>query len=175
MNGKVNEIMQMLGTLSVDELELLRRRIDELLHQARFSGLKIVCLPIENGAFKDVPVYCSHKRGHNWMATFTIDKNGLSRTFAPHAREAGYFYMVVHDWKLPAPVEFGADYYTNSGKRYPRRWYGVWIETRGDVAVFAEASSPGEALKLAEELKKLTPEKKESILVASVLLGQKQT
>ncbi len=90
---------------------------------------------IENGALTQCPCWESHKRGKNWMATITpspASPGGLARTFAEKAHGSS-FYM------LPAleageAVEFGADYYSGSGRPNKERWYGyvVRIDAEAD-------------------------------------------
>lgn len=84
-------------------------------------------LDIEAGGLKQAPVWEAHKRGKNWMAKIAIDPTapgGLKREWARKA--FGDFTYLVERWMEPStPVEFGADYYTGSGKKKADRWYGV--------------------------------------------------
>lgn len=83
-------------------------------------------LHIENGAFINVPVYETHKRGQNWMARVQKDPKspgGLKREFAERARGDEYYYIVPKNWRVGDFVEFGADYFSSGGRRSRTRWY----------------------------------------------------
>jgi len=81
---------------------------------------------IEDGAMVEAPVYETHKRGKNWMATIAPDPaapGGVARTFVPRGR--GKYYYIVSADLVGQPVEVGADYISSGGKRSRNRWYGV--------------------------------------------------
>jgi len=108
---------------------------------------------IELGALTDAPVYCSHRRGKNWMAVISKDPKGpggLRRRFLANAR--GQYYYMVEGLKVGDPVEFGADYYTSSGHRDPERWYGVVIELTADHIVIERYSTAVQAIEAAQAL-----------------------
>ncbi len=97
-----------------------------------------VKIEIEKGALKDAPVYCSHKRGKNWLARIEKDPRspgGFKREFAPRAY-GEFYYILPESWKVGDEVEFGADYYTNSGKRHPKRWIGKIVEIGENYIIF---------------------------------------
>lgn len=104
-------------------------------------------LPIEAGAFTDVPVFETHKRGKNWMARILPDPKspgGLKREFAERARgdrkDKHYYYIVPKHWKVGDYIEFGADYYTSSGHHSPTRWYGVLVKKLPDKWILKRIS-----------------------------------
>lgn len=108
----------------------MRKVVVDLIDLVEGVGDEFV-LEIEGGAFTTVPIFSTHKRARVWMARVTRDPRapgGLRREFAERARGEGYYYLVPRGWKVGDFVEFGADYYTGSGKKDPRRWYGVIVE-----------------------------------------------
>ncbi|OYT50381.1 hypothetical protein B6U83_00110 [Thermoplasmatales archaeon ex4484_36] len=124
----------------------------EAIHDLRLAfGLETVpeddgnnvVLRKELGALVEVPVYCGHPRGKNWMAKITPDPaspGGLHRDFFKRAK-GKYYYMVPSGSLSPGDrVEFGADYYTGSGRREKKRWYGVVVEDRESVLILREES-----------------------------------
>lgn len=81
---------------------------------------------IEDGAMIDAPIYESHKRGRNWMAVIAPDPaapGGVARKFV--MRGHGRYYYIVGRDLIGKAVEFGADYYSSSGRKKSCRWYGV--------------------------------------------------
>jgi hypothetical protein len=104
---------------------------------------------IEEGALSQVPVWESHRRGKNWMAV--IDRldpkspGGVARSFAEKAK--GSFYYVLPPLSIGDAVEFGADYYTGSGKPSRDRWYGYVVRLDPDRLVLHKCSSAATALK----------------------------
>lgn len=87
---------------------------------------EIYAAPVRDGAMLDAPVYETHKRGKNWMATIGPDPaapGGVARTFVPRGR--GEYYYIVSPDLVGQPVEFGGDYYSGAGNRSAKRWYGV--------------------------------------------------
>lgn len=84
-------------------------------------------LGVELGALTECPIWESHTRGKNWCARIHKDPaapNGLGREFWEKAK-GEYFYMVPPDVARGDALEFGSDYYTNSGRRSPSRRYAV--------------------------------------------------
>lgn len=121
-------------------------------------------LTIDHRALREAPVWETHKRGRNWMAQIGIDPTcpgGLSRQFA-HRAKGDYVYL-IEEWMQPnVAVEFGADYYTGSGKKHPVRWYGVICEVNDEVMKVEECGTAVEAVKLSEARKKLAKLKEET-------------
>lgn len=106
------------------------------------------------GALTQVPVYESHKRGKNWMAVIAPDPRspgGLARTFLPHAR--GEYYYLIEALKPGDVVEFGADYYTSSGRKSAARWYGVVRNVTEDKVEIEQAPTATQAFKLQREVR----------------------
>lgn len=112
----------------------------------------MVKLKVEKGALLEVPVYKSHKRGKNWLAIIELDPaspGGLKRRFLPRARGEYYYFIEPGTY----PVEFGADYYSSSYRKYPNRVYGVLVwDGASNEAKFYECSSAREAITLAKKL-----------------------
>ena len=89
----------------------------------------MISLAIELGALTECPVFETHKRGKNWAATLHPDPlspGGLQRIFWRKAF-GKFFYMVPENLFKDDFVEFGADYYTGSGKKCIQRFYGKVI------------------------------------------------
>ena len=81
---------------------------------------------IEDGAMVEAPVYETHQRGKNWMATIEADPaapGGLAREFVKSGR--GRYLYIVGPEVVGKAVEIAADYTSSGGKRHPKRWYGV--------------------------------------------------
>lgn len=113
-----------------------------------------MALEVEHGALVEVPVYCDHKRGRNWAAIIRPDPRspgGLARRFLARAR--GRYYYMIEGLSVGHAVEFGADYYTGSGRKWPERWYGVVVEITPTRVVLIEAKTPAEAFRIARELR----------------------
>lgn len=119
-------------------------------------------IEIEANALKKAPVWEDHKRGKNWFAKIAVDPTapgGLRRDFASKAR--GDFTYLVPSWmKAGTPVEFGADYYSGSGRKHADRWYGV-VKSVSDAAVeFEEFETARDAIAAA---KKAMPEDSDEV------------
>jgi hypothetical protein len=81
---------------------------------------------VENGALLDAPVYETHKRGKNWMAVIASDPGSLGGTRREFCKRGnGAYYYIVTPELVGKAVEFGADYYSGSGNKSARRYYGV--------------------------------------------------
>jgi hypothetical protein len=106
---------------------------------------------IEDGAMIDAPVYEHHRRGKNWMAIITANPTapgGLARQFVEHV--GGRYYYIVSPDLVGKPVEFGADYYSASENRSPKRWYGV-VRAVTDASIAIEHySTATQAIKAAQ-------------------------
>lgn len=105
---------------------------------------------VEYGALCSVPIYNDHQRAKNWMAIIAINPaspGGIDRTFVARAR--GQYYYHVDAALVGKPVEFGADYYTGSGNRTARRWYGVVQSLTGDVITIERYPTAREAVDAA--------------------------
>jgi hypothetical protein len=111
-----------------------------------------VVLKVEYGALLEVPIYESHWRGKNWMAEIWIDPKapgGLGRRFFQKAN--GEYYYIIDRAKAPMAIEFGADYYSGSGKKSPKRWYGVIIRVTTEELVLEEYDTARQAINAAKE------------------------
>ena len=87
-------------------------------------------LAIELNALTECPVFETHKRGKNWAATIHPDPlgpGGLGRNFWKRAY-GKYYYIVPENLNINDYVEFGADYYSGSGRKNSHRWYGKVME-----------------------------------------------
>jgi hypothetical protein len=87
-------------------------------------------LEIEDGALTEVPAGCweNHKRGRNWMATITVNPaspGGLDRDFSSKAKGSSYY--LIPSLSPGDAIEFGADYYSGSGRKNGNRWYGYVV------------------------------------------------
>lgn len=90
-------------------------------------------LRVEDGALVSVPPDCweSHSRGKNWLAIISSNPSqpgGLEREFQPKAK--GDYYYLTSGLAAGQALEFGADYYSGSGRKSSRRWYGVVVAIR---------------------------------------------
>lgn len=113
---------------------------------------KLVAFAVREGAFVEVPVYTAHRRARNWAAIVKPNPRapgGLDRRFLERAR--GRYYYMIEGLEPGQVIEFGADYYSYSGRRYPERWYGVVVSVAHDRVVFRPAKTQDEAFKFAEE------------------------
>lgn len=102
--------------------------------------------PIELGALVRVPIHNDHKRAKNWLAVVRMDPkspSGLARRF--QARAHGRFYYLVDGIKPGDVLEFGADYYTGSGRKDARRVYGVVVSITDGELVMDEYQTASEA------------------------------
>jgi hypothetical protein len=123
-------------------------------------------IKIEEGALTGAPIWCGHKRGKNWMAEIELDPqspNGLKRKFWAPARGENFYYLIPSDLEYPAPVEFGADYYTGGGHKHAKRWYGVIIAVSEEKLTLEKYETAKEAIKRAKELKSGETNRKEAI------------
>lgn len=103
-------------------------------------------LKTELGALLDCPVYSSHKRAKNWLAKVQMDPSspgGLSRKFQDRAH--GKYYYMVSAINIGDVIEFGADYYTASGRKDQQRVYCVVREIHEDKIIIEKYSTPDEA------------------------------
>ena len=110
-------------------------------------------LAIENGALINVPIYCSHKRGKNWLAVITENPTapaGLERSFQEKA--GGKYYYMVSGINSGDVVEFGADYYSGSNRKVPHRAYGVVADITDEYLELVITDTPREAFLLTKEL-----------------------
>ncbi len=94
-----------------------------------------VAYGIEDGALTGAPVWENHKRGKNWMALISVSPSspgGLARDFCAKARGESFYMMP--SLSPGDAVEFGADYYSGSGKKSADRFYGyvVRVDPEGD-------------------------------------------
>lgn len=108
---------------------------------------------IETGALTDVPIYESHTRGKNWMASIDIDPSapgGLKRAFFPTAK--GEYYYLIDRLTLHDAIEFGADYTSGGGKRTAKRWYGVTTFVSDTVVRMVQFPTGREAVLRAREM-----------------------
>lgn len=109
---------------------------------------------IEMGAMVEAPIFETHRRGRNWMATINENPRapwGIERKFIPRGK--GRFLYIVGESLVGSPIEFGADYFSGSGNRTPKRWFGVVREVTPDKIVIEEFSSPQEAINAATALR----------------------
>ena len=112
-------------------------------------------IEVEMGALKNAPIWEDHKRGKNWLAEISPDPKspgGLKRKFWEHAR-GSYYYIIPSNVQLPTAIEFGADYYSGRGNKYPKRWYGVIVSISQDKIVIEKCETASQAIKRAQELK----------------------
>jgi hypothetical protein len=126
---------------------------------------------IENGALVEVPIFEEHKRGRNWMAVITADPRkpgGLERRFLKRAG-GKYFYM-VEGLKVGDAIEFGADYWTSSGRRNTNRVYAAVVSITSTELVLELLSTPDEAIEAAKKIREAA-EKAEPVEAPSELEG----
>lgn len=110
---------------------------------------------IELNAMLEVPIWETHKRGTNWAAI--IEKNpdspgGIGRDFLTKAK--GDYYYKVDKLSLNSPIEFGADYTSNGGKKYRKRWFGVVIKITEEELYIQEYLTARQAINNAKALTK---------------------
>lgn len=107
---------------------------------------------IEENALVEVPCFESHQRGKNWLAVISSDPSapgGLHREFQPRGH-GGYYYL-VSGLKVGQPIEFGADYYSGSGRKSSLRFYGV-ITALTEQSLSVEKTDTGkQAIKMSRE------------------------
>ena len=107
---------------------------------------------IENGALAQVPCWESHGRAKNWMAKISLNPNspgGLDRDFAEKAK--GDCFYILPDLSPGDAVEFGADYYTSSGKKRPERWHGYVVRVLDDRIILHECKGGKAAVREGEK------------------------
>lgn len=107
---------------------------------------------VEDGAIQNVPCWQSHSRGKNWLATVTVSPSspgGLARDFAAKAR--GDAYYLTPALSVGDAVEFGADYYSGSGRKSAERWYGFVVAVSDDAILFRLCGTGKDACKLGEK------------------------
>lgn len=105
---------------------------------------------VEDGAMVEAPVYESHARGKNWMATIEADPaapGGLAREFVKKGR--GRYFYIVGPEVVGKAVEIAADYTSSGGKRHPKRWYGVVRNVTDSEIVIDGFATADEAIKAA--------------------------
>lgn len=105
---------------------------------------------VEDGAMVEAPVYESHARGKNWMATIEADPaapGGLAREFVKNGR--GRYFYLVNASLIGKAVEIAADYTSSGGKRHPKRWYGVVRNVTDSEIVIDGFATADEAIKAA--------------------------
>lgn len=96
----------------------------------RDAGPVITTLRILGGALIDAPCYREHRQARNWMAKIQPNAEapgGWERSFAKNGRGDAMLYIVSD--VFPGDVlEFGADYTTSVGRKYPERKYTLVVE-----------------------------------------------
>lgn len=105
---------------------------------------------IEDGAMVEAPVYETHPRGKNWMATIEADPaapGGLARAFVKSGR--GRYLYIVGPEVVGKAVEIAADYTSSGGKRHPKRWYGVVRSVTDSEIAIEHYATDAEAIKAA--------------------------
>ena len=105
---------------------------------------------IEDGAMVEAPVYETHQRGKNWMATIEADPaapGGLAREFVKSGR--GRYLYIVGPEIVGKAVEIAADYTSSGGKRHPKRWYGVVRSVTGSEITIEECETSAAAIAAA--------------------------
>lgn len=112
---------------------------------------------IEGDALAECPVWGTHSRSKNWMAIISLDNTapgGLAREFAEKAK--GDCFYILPSLEVGDAIEFGADYYTGSGRKSPERWYGYIVRIEPTYLVLHRCKTGKEAVKSGE---KIRPEK----------------
>lgn len=108
---------------------------------------------IEDGALTEVPLYRSHKRAKNWLAIISIDPSspgGIGRDFVKRAY--GHYYYMVDELKVGNAVEFGGDYYSGGGAKYPKRCYGIITALSDSQLTLEMVETASEAIARAKEI-----------------------
>jgi len=103
----------------------------------------------------EAPVYTKHKRGRNWCAIIHEDPTaprGIGRVFLKGSR-GGRFYG-KENFRVGQVLEFGADYISASGNRYPERIYAVVINISEEEITVEEFKTPKKAIRFAESILK---------------------
>lgn len=112
---------------------------------------------LENGAAREVPLFETHRRGRNWMARVQLDPSapgGLRREFFERAHGDYYYLIPPGSLSVGDAVEFGADYYSGSGRKSARRWYGVVAAVSEDRVELVQAEDGRKAVELGEKLRR---------------------
>jgi len=119
---------------------------------------------VESGAMTEVPCWEPHSRGKNWAAVIEADPKapgGLKRTFLKKAH-GDYFYLI--DGLVPGQaIEFGADYYSSSGRKNAKRVYGLVTAVTQEFIEIAEYASHREALEGAKGFVPIPASRREEI------------
>ena len=111
-------------------------------------------LRIENGILVDPPIWEDHRRGKNWLAKIgpgSRVQGKLTRQFfswGPTAKS----YSVGGKLTPGDCVEFGADYYSGTGRKTGKRWYGVVLAVSAGCVVVRKCSTGRSALNAARRL-----------------------
>ena len=113
-------------------------------------------LSVEENALTSVPYGCwkSHNRAKNWLATIAVDPSkpgGFDRVF--HAKARGDYYYLIDRLNVGDAIEFGADYYSGSGRKSPTRWYGIVIRKTNTMLVVKQTTTGKAACKAAAKIK----------------------
>jgi hypothetical protein len=114
-------------------------------------------MPLENGAAREVPLFEAHKRGRNWMAKIEPNPSapgGLRREFFERARGDYYYLIPPGSLAVGDALEFGADYYSGSGRKNARRWYGAVAAVADDRVELVRAEDGRKAVELGERLRR---------------------
>jgi len=109
---------------------------------------------IELSALRTAPIFDKRAHAKNWLAIIERDdskRDGINRClFAPHAA-LPYLYF-VKGLQPGQAVEFGADYWPTSTKRFRNRAYGVIKHISVGSLVLIRTESALDALALAESI-----------------------
>jgi hypothetical protein len=158
----------------VKELPKHIKRIEEDQQEKYIRMLRkygfTVAYPVKLGAMTRVPIYEDHPRGRNWLAKIRPSPTapgGLEREFVPRGK-GKYIYMVEDHLSIGDAVEFGADYYSGSGRRSAKRWYGVVASVMPDKIFLVPQDTADEALRLAEEVQPYVGELRQDPILAEI-------
>lgn len=115
-----------------------------------------VALKVEEEALTQVPsgMWDARTRGKNWMAIIGISPSspgGLSRDFIERGK--GDYYYILPEFSPGQAIEFGADYYTGSGKKVSNRWHGFVVRQESDALVLRRVGDGKTAVKEGIEYK----------------------
>ena len=119
---------------------------------------------VENGAMTQVPCWEAHSRGKNWAAVIEADPTapgGLKRTFLQKAH--GDYYYLVAALVPGQTIEFGADYYSSSGRKNAKRVYGVVTAVAPDYVEIAQFGTSREALQAAKDMAPVATSRREEL------------
>lgn len=119
-------------------------------------------IKVEQSHMMDAPIFETHNRGKNWLAVIEKDPKapgGLGRKFKDKGK--GDFYYSISGLKPGDAVEFGADYYSGSGRKNSRRWYGIVFGVDKDEIMFIKSKDANEAISNAKKFEKKPPTEKE--------------